>query len=512
VRDLEQLILALGERERLQALLVRVVDSLVLWTGVERGLLLLRAPNGTLQPRAARNLSRSDLSGEQRHLSMSLAQQAYRTNDCVVAVDASGELASFHESVHALRLRSVLAVPLSAKNETLGVVYLDDRMRAGAFGADEMAWAKLVASLAAVAILDARSQLLLRRAARKAERRTVEKSKLLDEAQAELARTTRELERVKSPQNRDKFASIFGQSDQLLRLLSLVERVAHSEVPVLIHGESGSGKELVARSLHSLSPRQSRPFVAENCSAIPETLLESALFGHVKGAFTGASLARAGLFEQADGGTLFLDEIADMPLAMQAKLLRVIESGELRRLGSERSTRVNVRVVGASHQDLNELVKQGRFREDLLYRLNVITLEVPALRNRTGDVAVLVQHFLKKYAGTSPKALHPDTLRALQVYAWPGNVRQLENEIRRALVLSDEVIRPEHLSDALRAQAGAVTYAGLELKPRVDALESELISRALLEAGNNQTKAAQLLGVSRFGLQKMLKRLSLPRA
>jgi len=295
----------------------------------------------------------------------------------------------------------------------------------------------------------------------------------------------------------------------MFALLGLIDRVAGSDVPVLVRGESGSGKELVARALHENSPRARQAFIAENCSAIPESLLESTLFGHVRGAFTGAVQKHAGLFEMADGGTLFLDEIADMSLAMQAKLLRVLESGELRRIGSERATKINVRVIGASHRSLEVLAASGAFREDLLYRLNVVTLEVPALRQRGGDIPVLIQHFLAKHGGPTAPRLDDATLNILTHYAWPGNIRQLENEVRRAVLLCDGIIRPAHLSPALQNRDPSPADTGLNLKARLDSLETELISQALKQAKGNQTKAAQTLGISRFGLQKMLKRLGL---
>jgi transcriptional regulator with PAS, ATPase and Fis domain len=255
--------------------------------------------------------------------------------------------------------------------------------------------------------------------------------------------------------------------------------------------------------------------VTENCSAIPESLLESTLFGHVKGAFTGASHQRAGLFEVAHGGTLFLDEVADMSLPMQAKLLRVLESGEVRRVGQAKPFKVDVRVLVATHKDLEMLVRSGKFREDLWYRLNVIAVRVPPLRERVADIPLLVRHFLSKHGNSDPSLKRPKpvtlsdgALQALIAHPWPGNVRQLENEVRRALVLADHVITEEHLSLSLSGKVSKPSQS-LKLRERVDALEAELLKRALSETSGNQTRAAQVLGISRFGLQKMLKRLAL---
>jgi transcriptional regulator with PAS, ATPase and Fis domain len=251
--------------------------------------------------------------------------------------------------------------------------------------------------------------------------------------------------------------------------------------------------------------------VALNIAGVTPSLVNSALFGHVRGAFTGAVRPRAGLFEVAHQGTLFLDEIAEMSLGMQAKLLRALQGGEIRAVGSENVRHVNVRVIGATHRDLAALVKQGKFREDLFYRLNVIGVQVPALRERAGDVPLLIQHFLKAHAGGRRVRLSRSALDALSAFAWPGNVRQLENEMRRALVLCDDVIELEHLSPEVREREGAEAARadGFNLRRRLDALEAELVRAALRRTQGNQTRAAELLGVSRFGLQKMIKRLGI---
>jgi DNA-binding NtrC family response regulator len=230
----------------------------------------------------------------------------------------------------------------------------------------------------------------------------------------------------------------------------------------------------------------------------------------VRGAFTGASSTRAGLFDIADGGTLFLDEIGEMSLAMQAKLLRVLQDGEVRAVGGERARRVDVRIVAATHRDLDAMVTAGKFREDLLYRLNVITLRVPALRERSEDVPLLVEYFARKHAPNRAVTLTRAAMAKLTAFPWPGNVRQLENEVRRALVLGDGRIDVAELSaDVVRGGPNAARGAGLDLRSRVDALESDLVNEALAKTRGNQTRAAQLLGVSRFGLQKMMLRLKI---
>jgi transcriptional regulator with GAF, ATPase, and Fis domain/serine/threonine protein kinase len=508
-RNLESLVRSLAGRESLRRLLEQALDALVLWTGVERGLLLLRAPNDKLVVRAARNLERQDLREEQLELSQSLAKRALTTGDPVVAVDAAGELTDVHNSVHALGLRSVLAVPLMARGEALGVAYLDDRVRVGAFGPQELSWVRLVAGIAAMAITDARSQLLLRREARRAKRAEAQVKEALARREAELDLAERELASEGRP--RRGYEAIVGESVAVRSMLSLVDRVAAADLPVLIQGESGSGKELVARALHQHSPRVDRPFVTENCSAIPEPLFESTLFGHTRGAFTGADRRRLGLFEAADGGTLFLDEVGEIPLHLQSKLLRVLQDGEVHPLGSPRASRVDVRVIAATNRELRDRVEAGTFREDLFYRLNVFTISVPSLRERIEDVPQLVRYFLSKYGQGRAVKVSRGAWSKLESYGWPGNVRQLENEIRRALVLSEGVIRSEDLTMQVRGDGSprAAVAEGMNLKARVDALERSLVQEALGKTGGNQTRAARMLGVSRYGLQKMIKRLGI---
>ncbi len=519
----------LRDRTSLSDLLRQVVDGLVLWLGVERGLLLLRAPDGArLVPRVARGLSRDDLRGEQLALSRTLANRALETLEPVVAFDAAGarEGDSLSASIHALRLRSVLAVPLVARGEALGVVYLDDRIRRGAFGPREIAWVRLLATQAASAIADARDALRLRRYARRAERAEARMEELLAKTEGTLDVVRAELAEVKPTVRgtRHAYPAILGDGAAIRKTLALVDRVADasdSRIPILVVGESGTGKELVARAIHdarasatAAGRRRSGPFVAENCGAIPESLLESTLFGHVRGAFTGADRSRVGLFEVAHGGTLFLDEIGEMGAAMQAKLLRVLQDGEVRPVGGERTTKVDVRVVGATHRDLEAMVKDGSFREDLYYRLAVVTITVPPLRDRTEDLPGLIEHFVRRWSDTRKIRVTKNALAVLATAPWPGNVRQLENELRRALVLCDEVLDVEHLSPEILTPRGAGRggEGPLTLRDQLDALERRLVHDALRRASGNQTHAARALGVSRFGLQKMIKRLGLAAA
>jgi serine/threonine-protein kinase PknK len=258
--------------------------------------------------------------------------------------------------------------------------------------------------------------------------------------------------------DRSRYASILGESPALLAVLALVDKVARSTLPVLIQGESGTGKELIASAVHQSSARKDKPFVTENCAAIPETLLESELFGYKRGAFTGADRERKGLFQTADKGTIFLDEIGDMSLALQSKLLRVLQDGEIRPVGGTVSVRVDVRVVSASNRMLRDLVARHQFREDLYYRLSGVTIELPPLRERGDDILVLARAFVARIAAEmkrSPPDLSPATEKVLLRHRWPGNIRELDNEMRRCLaLLRDEgAIEPKHLSDDLRSSS-----------------------------------------------------------
>jgi len=328
---------------------------------------------------------------------------------------------------------------------------------------------------------------------------------------------------------------LVGRSGAILEVFKTIGRVAPRDVAVLVTGESGTGKELVARAIHAASPRAAATFVAVNAAAIPRDLLESELFGHEKGSFTGAIEARAGRFREASGGTLFLDEIGDMPLELQAKLLRVLQSGEVMSVGGKRAEKVDVRIVAATHRDLDALVREGRFREDLLYRLRVVPLHIPPLRERRDDIAVLAQHFASRYAselGTEARFLSEATLEHLAAYDWPGNVRELENAIKRALVLaSHEVLSPDDFG-FLRSPAEPPSEGGsLEELVRDEALaelrgpedgdlyrrilervERPLLEATLLHTGGNQLRAAALLGINRNTLRKKIAelRVSLP--
>jgi len=325
-------------------------------------------------------------------------------------------------------------------------------------------------------------------------------------------------------EERYRFGGILGHSKPMQALFQLLETVAPTNSTILIQGETGTGKEVVARAIHLNSPRRSQRFVAINCAAIPETLLEAELFGHVRGAFTGAVGTRQGRFEQAHKGTLFLDEVGTMSTGLQMKLLRALQEREFERVGDNQTIKVDVRVIGATNSDLADMVKTGAFREDLYYRLNVIACELPPLRDRREDIPLLVQHFLEKFAasglvpsdGDGTRQVSQLAMRQLMAYAWPGNVRQLENAIERAIALSggrrlidisDLPPEVQAIRESSSAPVADLPEQGLDLIGYLASIEREFITRSLNRTGGNRNKAAELLGLKRTTLVEKLKRM-----
>ncbi len=314
------------------------------------------------------------------------------------------------------------------------------------------------------------------------------------------------------------FAGILGQNQKMRELLGLVRSIAETDVTALIHGETGTGKELIARAIHYNSPRRAKRFVPVNCGSLTETLLESELFGHEKGAFTGAITQRKGIFEAADGGTLFLDEIGEIPPSTQVKLLRVLQEGEFQRVGGSNTIKVDVRIVAATNQNLEELIKSGRFRQDLYFRLNVVPLQVPPLRDRGDDIPLLVAHFIQKSNEKMRKqvgGMSPQVLSLLMAYNWPGNIRELENLIQRMMVVAkEEILDVQDLPPEIRGkEKESPRERARDLKDMArgstEAVEKRAILDALAKTGGNVTQAARVLGVSRVTLQKKMKTYNL---
>ncbi len=312
---------------------------------------------------------------------------------------------------------------------------------------------------------------------------------------------------------------LIGEHPTIRKLRALIERVARQDVTVLITGETGVGKEIVAQAIHDSSPRGNRPFVPVNCAALPHDLLESEMFGHQRGAFTGATTSRADLFMSAEGGTIFLDEISEMPLALQVKLLRVLEDGMVRPVGSDRGVRVDVRVIAASNADLSAMIARNAFREDLFYRLQVVPIVIPPLRERRSDIPFLVEHFLERARHKHPSGGHPlrvsdEAMVQLWSYDWPGNVRELENLVERMVILSEDgtietsLLPPNiaHTTSAIAEIPATLDDRGLDLNKLVRKLEGRLKNQALRQTGGNKQAAARLLGLKRTTFAAKLRR------
>ncbi len=317
-------------------------------------------------------------------------------------------------------------------------------------------------------------------------------------------------------------SKIIAQSESMKEIFEMVRRLANFNTTVLITGESGTGKELVARAIHENSPRANAPFVAINCGAIPENLIESELFGHKKGSFTDASRDKKGLFEEASSGTIFLDEVGELPLHLQVKLLRALQEQQIRKVGDEQLTPIDVRVIAATLRDLEMDVDRGRFRDDLYYRLNVVSVHIPALRERPEDIEILTEHFVKKHTkrmGIPAKKITQEAHDALLRYRWRGNVRELENCIERSIVLTesgdiDFPSLPEHIRESVAvlqpsSQLSEIDDDNLSIKQRTAALEQDLILRALTKTGGNRTRAAKILEISHRALLYKLKEYGL---
>jgi two-component system, NtrC family, response regulator AtoC len=331
-----------------------------------------------------------------------------------------------------------------------------------------------------------------------------------------LRENTKFREELKS---KDEWSPLVGSSPAMLEVYKLVARVSESRSTVLLQGESGTGKELIARAIHGNSPRREKPFVPVNCGALPDTLLESEMFGYEKGAFTGAVGTKTGLFESANGGTLFLDEVGELGQALQVKLLRVMQDHEVRRVGGTASIKVDVRIIAATNRDLEQFVKDGKFRDDLFYRLNVVRITLPPLKERQEDIPMLAHHFLQKCAAgatTAVRGFHPDTLESLKRYRWPGNVRELENAIERAVSLSHgPLLTPDDLPAAIRQasnptdQKPDIPETAESVYLTLEEVEKRHLMRVLKETKGNKVKAAKILGIDRRTLYRMAERFGL---
>jgi Nif-specific regulatory protein len=433
---------------------------------------------------------RTDKSGEAVPISKSVVRKVVEQRAAVLAADAMREVGET-ASIMGAKILSTMGVPLWRGEEILGVLQVDNRAQPGMFKDRDLDLLMLVGQQASLAVHNARLYRQVKQAEMSAR---TENSFLKQRAQK-------------------KFEGIIGDSKAMQSLFEKMAKVVDTRVSVLIEGETGTGKELVASAVHYQSRRKDRLFIAQNCAALPETLLESELFGHKKGAFTGATEDKKGLFELADGGTLFLDEIGEMPLGLQAKILRTLQEGEVRPLGSGVVKNVDVRIVAATNRKLEDEVAAGRFRQDLYYRLQVFPVRIPALRERREDIPVLAAHFLKRYThelGKPVAGFSQQAMELLMSYDFPGNVRELENEVQRLVIQCEPggYVMAEHLSPRIRNIEGLLDKIRAPrgtLKDMIEHIEKWLLIEALREHGNNKSATAKTLGITREGLHKKLK-------
>jgi len=504
----------------LERLLDLILDEAIQLSGAERGFVVLLKQGG-IEVESARNMDKESLKKASEKISSSIIREVTQSQGAVLTMDAGEEeKLRKSESVHRMKLRSVLAVPLRSGEAIQGVIYLDNRFASGVFQEEHAKVVSIFADQASLAITHA--QLLEENRRRQKElegnqkmiirlNKTLEEKLSSQEQELEKAKLILQTHDPESPRS-DRYKELIGESKAMKEVLQIMDRIMESDVTVYIHGESGTGKELIARALHYNGPRRGQIFASTNCASYSETLLESELFGHVRGAFTGAEKDKKGLFEYATSGTVFLDEVADMSGGMQAKLLRVLQEGEIKPVGSNKSVKVNVRIISATNKDLGVLVKDGKFRKDLFYRLNVVRINLPPLRDRRADVPMLVDHFMKNNKmGIPPNFLSIDaeSKKALMAYDWPGNIRELENEINRALVMGKGGITRDLLSDNIREkyEFEEEMRNDLNLPRQIANFERKIIERALVEAQGNKAKAAKMLGISRFTLHQKIRSL-----
>jgi transcriptional regulator with GAF, ATPase, and Fis domain len=496
----------------------RILDAAIELAGAERGFLIQATPvdaggagDSGWEVIAARNIDRENVQKALHKVSRSIARRVltggepFRSDDAV-----NDETLSPSASITDLKLRSVLCVPMRVGDEVRGCVYLDNRFAQGQFDAAAQELLEAFADQTALALERVR---LLQ------DNERVRES--LEAANAELKRTladqARALESLSeqippSLELRHAYPHLIGRGRAMQAMLAVLDRVVDGDFPVLLLGESGTGKELVARALHENGPRRDAPFVGVNCGAIAEGLLESELFGALKGAYTGALKDRPGLVEAAEGGLLFLDEIGEMSLALQSKLLRVLQEKRVRRLGGNEEIPIDVRVVSATNRDLARDVASGRFREDLYYRLKVVQIEVPPLRERREDLRPLVDHFLEQLATESgrPKPrLTRECLERLAAHDWPGNVRELQNELTRMFALGGEELGAELVSHLAHAPRGAAPGVRGLVGRKLEDVEAELIRATLAATGGKRGEAAKMLGIPRRTFYNKLRALGI---
>ncbi|HTK80811.1 MAG TPA: sigma 54-interacting transcriptional regulator [Bacteroidota bacterium] len=461
----------------LDRLLETIMDHAISAIGVERGILFLKTGSGTLSSYAARNIEKETLA-DAEGISRSIMSEVAASGKYFLSSNMLEDpKTASRPSVAAFKIRSVLCVPLVRKDRVIGTIYLDSRKASKVFSPEDVTFLQTFANLAAIAI---------------------ENAKLYEASK-------QEADYWKEEASQPRFENIVFASKKMEDCLKQVRSVARSNVSVLITGETGTGKELIARAVHNSSDRNNKKFIPINCSALPEHILEAELFGSKKGAYTGATQDSKGLFEEADGGTIFLDEIADMQSGLQAKLLRVLQEGEIRRVGDTQYKTVDVRVVSATNKNIQDEITAGTFRQDLYYRLCGIELHLPALKERREDILPLSEHFAVAFCRQQSiplKTLSPEAAERLRSYDYPGNVRELQNILRKAILLSDQTILPNDIDLPARSQSAP-------LAEDFDEASRQHIIRVLQKVDWNQSHAAEILGLNRTTLQAKMKKLKI---
>jgi transcriptional regulator with GAF, ATPase, and Fis domain len=510
-RVLEELAEEIQGEFNLQRVLEQVMDTLIALTRAQRGFLILAKDRGMVF-KVRRNIDKQTLQGPFCEVSENVIRMVVKSGEIFKAEDAAEDPRLLnYPSVQALGLRSILAVPFRFHKQTIGAVYLDNRTSSSTFDGVNLDILRSFSAMASQAIHVA--DLVTRLKARMRQLDVLNR-KLKTENRTQSVQIQRQDQVIaqldRGLQHRYSYENIVGQSPAMQQVFAILDRVVPMASTTLITGETGTGKELIARAIHYQGPRKEKPFIAINCAALPETLLESELFGHAKGAFTGAVAQKVGLAQVADGGTLFLDEIGEMSAPLQAKLLRMLQEGEIRPVGDARSLKVDVRVIAATNRDLKQMAETGGFRKDLYYRLSVICIQVPPLRDRLVDVPALVEvvtQRLHREKKLPLRSLAPDALEPMMRYGWPGNVRELENVLERLMTFS-----PKGITRALveRELAGSTVVAslpagGIDLKAAIEKLEGELLQQAL-QATRNKSQAARMLRIDRTWFLRLLKK------
>ena len=493
----------LEQRHILRAML----DMLIQLAACERGILYLEE-NGRLTADVAQDAHGETI--EPQGACQEVVERAHKGGLPVALLgDDRDEQEELVEAARARGLERVICLPLHTKGQQIGCMYFDSRGGGGEFAESDLIFMQALAREVGNAIEHARLYQENMDQKRVLEEMTHQLSEQVQHQATELASMERNLSQLKLRFNYDR---IVGKSEAMQALFALLDRITDHDVPVLITGETGTGKELVARSLHFNGPRKAGPFVAVNCSALTETLMESELFGHVKGAFTGADRDKQGLFEQAHTGTIFLDEVQDMSPSLQRELLRVIQEGEIRRVGGKEIIKVNVRVISATNRDLRAMVKEDRFRHDLFYRLNVVSLELPPLRDRKEDIPLLVQRVLDEVRTPDGRGVKvdPEAMRLLLRHDWPGNVRELKNFLEKtALLIEGETIRPEHVrfdSEGGSGYRGVSKLFDLQYEEAKAGFAREYLKSLLARNAGVVTRAAAEAGIVRSSFHKMMRK------